>query len=54
MAASRICQGVSKSGSPIPSEITSRILETISKKSRIPDLGSPATWRAMNRFMVKP
>ena len=34
-----MCQGVVKSGSPMPSEITSFILATISKKSRIPDLG---------------
>src|SRR5580700_6471749 len=45
-----MCHGVSKSGSPIPREITSFILATISKKSRMPDFGRSTTWRAMNRL----
>ena len=46
-----MCQGVWKSGSPIPSEITSLIFATISKKSRMPDLGRSATWRATKRWV---
>ena len=47
MAASRICHGVAKSGSPTPSEMTPVVFWTSSKKSRIPDRGIPATWFAM-------
>ena len=36
-----------KSGSPTPNEITSSRPCTNSKKSRIPDLGIDATWRAI-------
>jgi hypothetical protein len=43
MAASRMCHGVSKSGSPMPSEMTFFIFATISKKSRMPDLGRSTT-----------
>src|SRR5881394_1299395 len=52
IAASRMCQGVTKSGSPTPSEITSCpfIFATSSKKSRMPLLGSAATWRATQPF----
>src|SRR5579863_7985193 len=53
MAASRICQGVTKSGSPTPSEITSFIPWTMSKKSRMPERGMAPTWRAMNRCGIK-
>ena len=48
MAASRMCQGVTKSGSPTPSEITSGIVWTMSKNSRMPERGMSRTWRAMN------
>src|ERR1035438_4747370 len=51
MPASRMCHGVSKSGSPMPSEMTSFIFETISKKSRMPDLGRSTTWRAIKRLV---
>src|SRR5678816_1419356 len=47
MAASRICHGVWKSGSPMPSEMTSFIDWTISKKSRIPERGIVRTWLAI-------
>jgi len=50
MAASRMCHGVSKSGSPMPSEMTFFIFATISKKSRMPDLGRSTTWEAIKRF----
>src|SRR4051812_5894809 len=52
MAASRMCQGVTKSGSPTPSEITSWpfILATSSKKSRMPLLGSVDTCPATHFF----
>src|SRR5215212_442154 len=59
MAASRICHGVTKSGSPTPSEITSWpfIFATSSKKSRMPLLGSvdtcPATHRLTSVLMVR-
>src|ERR1022692_1560712 len=49
MPASRMCQGVSKSGSPTPSEMASFILATMSKKSRMPDLGRLTTCLAMKR-----
>src|SRR5687767_10115395 len=54
MAALRTCHGVVKSGSPTPSEITSWpfILATSSKKSRMPLLGSVATWLATQRLLV--
>src|SRR6266550_7199105 len=48
MAASRMCHGVTKSGSPTPSEITSGIAWTMSKNSRMPERGMLRTWRAMN------
>ena len=41
--------GVTKSGSPMPSETASFIFETIAKKSRMPDLGNVATWFATKR-----
>src|ERR1700722_6270449 len=44
-----MCQGVTKSGSPPPSEMTSFIPCTMSKKSRMPERGMAPTWRAMNR-----
>jgi hypothetical protein len=44
MPASVICQGVTKSGSPIPSEITSSIEESRSKNLLMPDGGSVATF----------
>src|ERR1700722_7072924 len=47
MAASRMCQGVTKSGSPIPSEMTPCIDWTISKKSRMPERGMSRTWSAI-------
>src|SRR4030095_13127895 len=52
MAASRMCHGVTKSGSPTPSEMTSWpfILATSSKKSRIPLFGSVDTCPATHRF----
>src|SRR6266536_947374 len=52
MAASRMCHGVTKSGSPTPSEITSCpfIFATSSKKSRMPLLGSVHTCPATHRF----
>ena len=43
MAASRMCQGVTKSGSPTPREMTSFMLWTMSKKSRMPERGMAAT-----------
>src|ERR1700677_4605176 len=46
MAASRMCQGVTKSGSPMPSEMTPDRGWTISKKSRMPERGMPRTWSA--------
>src|SRR5664279_5113055 len=49
MPASRMCQGVSKSGSPTPSEMAAFILATMSKKSRMPDLGRLTTCLAMKR-----
>src|SRR6185436_2412659 len=48
MAASRICQGVTKSGSPTPREITSFIPCTMSKKSRMPERGMRRTCDATN------
>src|SRR4030043_371803 len=47
MPASLICQGVTKSGSPIPSEITSSIEESRSKNFLMPDGGSVATFCEM-------
>src|SRR5690242_16217283 len=47
MAASRMCHGVTKSGSPTPSEITSGIACTMSKNSRIPDRGISRTCLAI-------
>ena len=44
MPASLMCQGVTKSGSPMPSEITSSIEESRSKNSLMPDGGSVATF----------
>src|SRR5260221_10664636 len=46
MAASRMCQGVTKSGSPMPSEMTPDIDWTISKKSRMPERGMARTCSA--------
>ena len=43
MPASLICHGVTKSGSPIPSEMTSSMEESRSKNFLIPDGGSVAT-----------
>src|SRR4051794_22330621 len=43
MAASRMCHGVTKSGSPTPREITSSICETMSKKRRMPEGAMPST-----------
>src|SRR5439155_11112794 len=48
MAASRMCHGVTKSGSPTPREITSGIACTMSKNSRMPERGISRTWPAMN------
>src|SRR5688500_5345874 len=48
MAASRMCQGVTKSGSPTPSEMTSFIPCTMSKKSRMPERGMSRTLPAIN------
>jgi hypothetical protein len=45
MPASLICQGVTKSGSPMPSEMTSSIEESRSKNFLMPDGGSVATFR---------
>src|SRR5437762_1850881 len=53
MAASRMCQGVTKSGSPTPREITSFMPWTMSKKSRMPDRGIERTFSAMNCFASK-
>ena len=44
MPASLICQGVTKSGSPMPSEITSSTEESRSKNSLMPDGGSVTTF----------
>jgi len=44
MPASLICQGVTKSGSPMPSEITSSMEESRSKNFLMPDGGSVATF----------
>jgi 3-hydroxyisobutyrate dehydrogenase-like beta-hydroxyacid dehydrogenase len=44
-----MCQGVTKSGSPTPSEITSFWLATMSKNSRMPERGIPRTWAARYR-----
>src|SRR5882724_9497245 len=49
MPASRMCHGVSKSGSPTPSEMASFIFATMSKKSRMPDLGRLTMCLAMKR-----
>src|SRR2546428_8340310 len=46
IAASRMCQGVTKSGSPTPSEITSGIDWTMSKNSRMPDVISLGVGRS--------
>src|SRR3990172_4974498 len=43
--ACRIGGGVTKSGSPMPSEMTSSIVATISKKRRMPEGGTAATRR---------
>src|SRR5689334_20404820 len=48
MAASRMCHGVTKSGSPTPSEITPFWLWTMSKNSRIPERGMSRTFFATN------
>lgn len=45
MPASLICQGVTKSGSPMPSEMTSSMEESRSKNFLMPDGGSEATFR---------
>src|SRR5882762_6108887 len=47
-----MCHGVTKSGSPTPREMTSWpfIFATSSKKSRMPLLGSAATWPATQRL----
>ena len=42
MPASRIRHGVTKSGSPTPSEITSSISAAMSKNRRMPDGGQAA------------
>src|ERR1700679_1952773 len=47
MAASWMCQGVTKSGSPMPSEMTPVIDWTISKKSRMPERGMSRTCSAI-------
>src|SRR5262245_48619792 len=41
--ASRTCHGVSKSGSPMPRLMTSFIVVTMSKKSRMPERGMSRT-----------
>src|SRR6185295_19737686 len=41
-----MCHGVTKSGSPTPSEITPGVPCTMSKNSRMPDRGIPATCAA--------
>jgi hypothetical protein len=46
MPACKIGAGVVKSGSPMPSEITSCIVAAMSKKRRIPDGGISAIRRA--------
>src|SRR3974390_1481286 len=43
MVDSRTCQGVSKSGSPMPRLMTSFIVVTMSKKSRMPERGMSRT-----------
>src|SRR4051812_30574293 len=48
MAASRMCQGVTKSGSPTPREITPFWLWTMSKNSRMPERGIWRTTFATN------
>src|SRR5271157_2974029 len=45
MVDSRTCQGVSKSGSPMPRLMTSFIVVTMSKKSRMPERGMSRTAR---------
>src|ERR1700694_3175292 len=45
--------GVSKSGSPMPSEMTPSVLATSSKKSRMPERRRPATCRAMKRVVSR-
>src|SRR5580658_4549409 len=42
-----MCHGVTKSGSPMPREITPDIDCTISKKSRMPERGMARTWSAI-------
>src|SRR4051812_13398889 len=60
MAASRMRHGVSKSGSPTPSEITSLCCATISKNSRMPDFGMSRMWSAtrllelMRKIQLRP
>jgi len=41
--ASRITSGVTKSGSPMPREITSCMVAAMSKNLRMPDVGTAAT-----------
>jgi hypothetical protein len=50
MPASKIGSGVTKSGSPMPKEITFSIVAAMSKNFRIPDGGVFATLSAMNLF----
>src|SRR5579872_395862 len=47
MVDSRTCQGVSKSGSPMPRLMTSFIVLTMSKKSRMPERGMSRTVELM-------
>src|ERR1051326_7842663 len=56
MPASRMRHGVTKSGSPTPSEITFSICCAISKKRRMPDGGQlEITWlRGVGRLILRP
>jgi hypothetical protein len=51
MLASQICQGVGKSGSPTPREITPSMLTARSKNLRIPD-GGMAFALADRKFLM--
>ena len=52
IAAREICHGVSKSGSPTPSETTPFDFATTSKNLRIPLRGKTATWGAILAFSL--
>jgi hypothetical protein len=52
MPACKIAGGVTKSGSPMPSEITLSIVALMSKNRRIPEGGTDWTRSEMNSRMI--